>query len=182
MKRADLEHVIRAAAAITGEEEFVILGSQAILGSAPSAPLLAPELCMSVEADIYPRARPELADAIEGALGRNSDFHDLHGYYADGVGPETAILPRGWEERLVAIDNTNTGGGRGYCLEPHDLAIAKLAALREKDREFVAALLRHGLANIETLRHRLSMTALAPGSRAAIEHWLAGRSLAKGKG
>jgi hypothetical protein len=85
MKRADLEHVIRPAA-ITGEEEFIVVGSQAILGSAPSAPLLAPELCMSLEADIYPKAKPELSDVIEGALGRNSDFHGLHGDDGTGVG------------------------------------------------------------------------------------------------
>lgn len=51
MKRADLEHVIRAAAAVTGEYEFVIIGSQSILGPIPYPP---DELTMSMEADIYP--------------------------------------------------------------------------------------------------------------------------------
>jgi hypothetical protein len=36
--RAQLEHVIRAAAAVTGEDEIVIIGSQAILGAHPDAP------------------------------------------------------------------------------------------------------------------------------------------------
>ena len=71
---------------------------------------------------------------------------------------------------------------RGYCLEPHDLAIAKLVASHEKDREFVEALLQHGLATIETLRHRLSMTVLEAGHRSTIERWLAERDLPKDKG
>lgn len=42
MKRADLEHVIRAAATVTGEYEFVIIGSQSILGPIPRPPTNAP--------------------------------------------------------------------------------------------------------------------------------------------
>ena len=48
MRRADLEHVVAAAAQIVGEHEFVIVGSQAILGSYPDAP---PSLLRSQEAD-----------------------------------------------------------------------------------------------------------------------------------
>ena len=33
----------------------------------------------------------------------------------------------------------------GWCVEVHDLAISKYAANREKDREFVRALVRHAL-------------------------------------
>jgi hypothetical protein len=35
MKRDDLEHVLRAAGAITGVSTWVIVGSQAILGAVP---------------------------------------------------------------------------------------------------------------------------------------------------
>jgi hypothetical protein len=52
MRRDELEHVIGAAANITGEDEFVVIGSQAILASYPDAP---PELLISMEADVYPR-------------------------------------------------------------------------------------------------------------------------------
>jgi|GEM_PF-2480037 len=38
MRRADLEHLIRAAAGITNEYEFIIIGSQSILGSFLDAP------------------------------------------------------------------------------------------------------------------------------------------------
>ena len=38
MRRHELEHLIRAAAAITNEYEIVVIGSQAILGAVPQAP------------------------------------------------------------------------------------------------------------------------------------------------
>src|SRR5688572_4667997 len=104
MKRADLEHVLRASKDVTGETEFIVLGSQSILGRFPEAP---PEFCASLEVDIYPRHRPELAASIEGALGELSPFHGTFGYYADGISPETATLPKGWAERLVRISNEN---------------------------------------------------------------------------
>ncbi|MGH6754965.1 MAG: DUF6036 family nucleotidyltransferase, partial [Bradyrhizobium sp.] len=77
---------------------------------------------------MYPRWKPEKSDEIEGALGELSDFHQRHGFYADGVEPQTAILPKGWESRLVKVENVNTDGARGWCLEVHDLAVSKLAA------------------------------------------------------
>lgn len=173
MKRADLEHLIRAASAITNERDLVVLGSQAILASIPDAPSKAPELVRSMEADMYPRDRPELAELIEGALGTLSDFESTFGYYADGVGPETAILPNGWADRLVKVETPATGGGRGWCLEIHDLASSKLAAGREKDFEFVEAMLAHGFTNIETLSDRIQNTpALDHARREIISKWL----------
>jgi hypothetical protein len=100
MRRADLEHVVAAAAQIVGEDEFVVVGSQAILGSYPDAPA---SLLRSQEADVYPRNSPEKAIRIDGAIGDGSYFHQTHGYYAHAVGPETAKAPAGWEERLVPV-------------------------------------------------------------------------------
>jgi Nucleotidyltransferase of unknown function (DUF6036) len=78
-------------------------------------------------------------------LGRYSQFDQTFGYYADGVSPETAALPQGWEARLIRVSNENTAGAVGWCLEPHDLAFSKLAARREKDLTFVTNLLRLNL-------------------------------------
>jgi len=64
LKRVDLEHVLRAASAITNEREFIVIGSQAILGQFPDAPA---ELLVSDEVDIYPRHRPDLADLIDAS-------------------------------------------------------------------------------------------------------------------
>ena len=140
MNRAELEHILRACKGTTGETEFVIVGSQSILGRHPDAPRV---LRQSMELDIYPLNRPELSPDIEGSLGRYSQFDTTYGYHADGVGPETATLPAGWETRLVRVENDNTGGAVGWCLDPHDLAYAKLAARREKDMAFVVELIRH---------------------------------------
>jgi hypothetical protein len=164
--RLELEHVIRAAATIAQDDEIVVVGSQAILGQFPDAPA---ELCMSMEADVYPKNRPDLADVIDGSIGELSPFHRTFGYDAQGVAPETSILPAGWAERLVSIQNANTRGATGLCLEVHDLLIAKLAAGREKDVDFAGAAARHGLARGAVLLERLAVTALDPERRALVE-------------
>ena len=152
MTRSQLEHIIGAAGAIADDEDIVVIGSQAILGEFPEAP---EELLVSMEADVYPRTYPERADLIDGSIGEGSPFERLFGYYAHGVGPETAVLPEGWEGRLVAVSNANTRFVRGWCLEAHDLAMAKLVAGREKDLAFVDGLRRHGMAQGEVLKARL---------------------------
>lgn len=153
MNRAQLEHVIRASAAISGDDEIIVIGSQSILGQFPAAP---PDLCRSNEADVYPKNKPELADLIDGSIGELSPFHQTFGYYGQGVGPDTAIVPQGWESRLIAVTNANTRGATGWCLEVHDLVLSKYAAGREKDFEFVAAVIRHGLVNRDELLRRLA--------------------------
>ena len=155
MKRADLEHILRASKGVTGETEFIVVGSQAILGKFPDAPRVLRE---SMEADLYPRHRPQLAEEIEGSLGRYSPFNQTFGYYADGVSPETATLPAGWEERLVKLTNENTDGAIGWCLDPHDLAFSKLAARREKDLIFVATLLHFQMIRPSQLQRLIGFT------------------------
>jgi hypothetical protein len=38
----------------------------------------------------------EKSAAIEGSLGQLSSFHEMYGYYADGVDFKTATAPEGW--------------------------------------------------------------------------------------
>lgn len=152
MRRRDLEHLIRAAAEIADDAEIVVIGSQAILGSFPEAPV---ELLVSVEADVYPKNRPERADLIDGSIGEGSPFHDTYGYYAQGVDERSAILPRGWSERLIPVRNENTRGATGWCLEPHDLVVSKTVAGRDKDLRFLKAAAKHGLVRRDTLLARL---------------------------
>ena len=154
MKLSEVEHVLRAAAEVTQEKEFICLGSQAILGQFPDAPR---ELRVSMELDLYPKAHPEKSDLIDGALGELSSFHATFRYYAHGVGPKTAILPSGWQDRLVRLNSPNTNGAVGWCLEVHDLAVSKLAAGRDKDKEFVSTLLHHHLASRQTLLQRIEL-------------------------
>lgn len=158
MQRAQLEHIIRAAAGITGATEIVIIGSQAVLGQFPNAPA---DLLVSIEADVFTFRHPDDADLIDGSIGEGSPFHQTFGYYAHGVAETTAILPAGWKDRLIPVRNENTGTGCGLCLEVHDLAVAKLAAGREKDSSFVAALLRQKLAKAALIESRLRETSLS---------------------
>lgn len=158
MQRPQLEHIIRAAVGITGATEIVVIGSQAVLGQFPSAP---PDLLVSIEADVFTFRSPDDADLIDGSIGEGSPFHQTFGYYAHGVAEETAILPPGWKERLVKVQNANTGNGCGLCLEVHDLAVAKLAAGREKDTDFVTELFRHQLADPKLIESRLRQSPLS---------------------
>ncbi len=86
--------MIRAVAARANVRDIVVIGSQAIPGSFPHPP---ERLQQSMDADVYPKDHPELSIVIDGAIGELSIFHSTFGYYAHGVGEETAILPSGWE-------------------------------------------------------------------------------------
>jgi hypothetical protein len=162
MNRDQVEHILRAAGAITGLTEWVVVGSQAILGPVPDAPS---ELTASEELDLYAPGDEHASDLIDGSIGERSPFHEAFGYYAHGVGAETATLPPRWRDRAVEIRSENTGGVAGICPHPSDLAVSKLAAWREKDREFVAALLRHAITSAAEIEERLSELDDATASR-----------------
>ncbi len=154
MRRRDLEHLVRAAADIADDDEIIVIGSQAILGQFPDAP---DELCVSAEADVFPKNKPERADLIDGSIGEGSPFHEAFGYYAQGVGETTAVLPHGWRERLIPVQNANTRGATGWCLEAHDLVLSKYVAGREKDARFIRGAVAAKLVSRETLLERLAL-------------------------
>lgn len=164
MTREQLEHLIRAAAVIADDDEIVVIGSQAILGQFPKAP---EPMRVSVEADLFPKNHPERADILEGSIGELSPFHETFGYYAQGVQEETARLPQGWKDRLVVIQNENTRGARGLCLEVHDLLVSKTIAGREKDLGFLRVAAEHRMADPEILLRRLATVEVEPEIRAA---------------
>ncbi len=175
MRLDQLAHVVGAAANVTGEREFVVIGSQAILGTDPDAPA---SLVVSMEVDIYPRASPELADEIDGALGDGSQFHRTFGYYAHAVGPETAKAPAGWERRLVSLNvDPRPGSDRSsvaYCLEAHDLVLAKCAAGRDRDWEFALSALRAGLVHGDELLSRIDAMPLDETRRTQVRSMVTG--------
>jgi hypothetical protein len=129
--------------------------------------------------DAYGRDHDEtarLADLIEGVAGEFSPFEELHGFSIDGVDLETAVLPDGWRDRLVKVQNANTAGPTGesrftgWCLDKEDLCVAKLIAFREKDRNFVATLLNANLVDAGLIASRL--TTIPSRHVAATEHAL----------
>jgi hypothetical protein len=148
MKLHQLEHLIRAAGAITNENLILVIGSQSILAKYPDPPN---PLGVSMEADMCPLNAPEKADEISGAIGEITLFQSTHGYYAHGLPPSACPLPEGWQGRLIRHENANTRGYVGMCLHPDDLACSKLAAGRPKDIDFVAAMLGHKLVTEERL-------------------------------
>jgi len=155
VNRQQLAHLLRSACAIAHDADVLVLGSQSILGSFEEDDL-PPEATASQEADIAFLNDPDRrkADGVEGALGELSAFHDMNGIYAEGVHIDTATLPDGWENRLVSWGLESSQPANPRFLEPHDLAVAKLAAGRPKDRDFVSALLRRGLLDVTVIRAR----------------------------
>jgi hypothetical protein len=168
-----LEHLIRACADIAGDDDIVVVGSQAVLGSHANPPAT---MLVSVEADVYPRHWPERADVIEGAIGEGSPFHATFEYYAHGVGPNTAMAPEGWEERLVALRSENTRGATGWCMEAHDLVLAKCVAGREKDWSFAQEAIRHQVVRPDQLRARLALLPVSQSHRESIAKELEARA------
>jgi hypothetical protein len=155
MNREQLAHVVRAASVITGDGNILIIGSQALLGSWDDGEL-PDEATRSIEADVvFPDDPEELKmDALDGAIGEMSMFHQTHGYYGQGNTITTAVLPAGWEDRVVHLDREDSRPGYARCLEPHDLVIAKLVAGRDKDHEFTSALIKAELVDVELLKRR----------------------------
>ena len=100
------------------------------------------------------------------------------GYYAHGVDQTTAILPEGWIERLIRVENENTGGAIEWCLEAHDLAAAKLAAGRDQDRQFVQVLLTERLVSADQLVERIATLPL-PADQIQLVHARLDRLLPK---
>lgn len=126
----------------------------------------------SMKADVYPLHCPDLADLIDGAIGVLSPFGERFGYCAQGVGPETAILPAGWESRLVKIQNQNTDLKIGYCLEPHDLAASKLVAGRDKDWPFVKELIAHKIIDANLLQERIELLTIPDEHKTRLKRWI----------
>jgi hypothetical protein len=121
----------------------------------------------SLEIDVLPIADDDgeivrLADVIEGVAGEFSPFAQLHAFSIDGVDLRTSALPDGWRDRLVKVQNENTAapGGDpqfiGWCLDKEDLCVPKLCAFREKDQNFVDALITSSLVDPHVIAGRLA--------------------------
>jgi hypothetical protein len=164
MKKQQVDHVLRAAGRITGEKQFIIIGSQSLHGKYPD---IADEILTSFEVDLVASKNADRTEWLN-VIGVDSPFHESFGYYADPVELTTATLPKGWKARLVNLPPGETEGVRGLCLEPHDLAIAKYAAAREKDLIFTRELARRGIVSEERLLTLLDQTRIDEQLRSRI--------------
>jgi hypothetical protein len=176
MKKPEFDHVIAVAAQVTSETEIVVIGSQAILGSTAEPP---ESLLRSMEADVYPRRNPELAEEIDGVLGDGSPFQQTYGYYAHGVGPDTAKAPASWEERWVWVAVRKRPGDKdgevyALCIEAHDLILAKCAAGRARDWDFAADAIAGRVVEMDVLLARIDSLPLGADERLRVREGLEG--------
>jgi len=175
MRKPDFDHVVAAAVDVSGEREIVVIGSQAILASVDDPP---PALVESMELDVYPLNDPEKAEEIDAALGDGSPFQGTFGFYAHGVGPETVKAPAGWEERLIKVAVPPRPAQKvepvAYCLELHDLVLAKCAAGRERDWDYARTMLERELVGLDELLGRVGEMPVPAATQTRITAMLKG--------
>ena len=164
MKKRQVDHVLRAAGRLTGERQFIIVGSQALHGKYPD---VADQILTSFEVDLIASDHAEPTEWLN-AIGVDSQFHETYGYYVDPVDVGSSTLPKGWKGRLVNLPAGDTEGVRGLCLDPHDLAISKYVAFREKDLVFTRELARRGITSQAQLLTLLEQTKLGDELRERI--------------
>jgi hypothetical protein len=165
----DLLRVVRALSYEFKTDTIFVVGSQAILASMPDAPEPARA---SPEIDAYPENAKlwELAEAqnatddipssasehIDGLFGWNSQFHQTHGFYIDGVDETTAKLPRGWQGRSVKVRSEVDGRAVfGIAPAPEDLIASKVVRLDDRDKVFVEAIHAQRPLDLDLVEQRI---------------------------
>jgi hypothetical protein len=145
LRRPDLDHILRAAASLSGHTRFVMVGAGAVITTAWHIPLT---MMLTEEIDIYVEeaADPEWdSDLIDANIGRYSQFHRTFGCHGDGVSSRTAIMPTDWRTRAREYA-TPDGAATALCPSADDIAIAKLCAWREKNQAWLREAFRSGIA------------------------------------
>lgn len=82
------------------------------------------------------------------------------------------MLPTNWALRTIPIRNSKTNHNTAHCLEAHDLAASKLAAFREKDRDFVRVLLEGKFISPRKLIARIRLLPVAEAQRKRLIAWI----------
>lgn len=167
LTRNDLILALDKCSGLTGDREFVVIGSVSILGSKPSAPR---HLTISADIDLFPRfgESGEKNEMIDKHFGQGSEFELENNFYIEGVGAWTMMTsPQGWEKRMVAI--TAPSGAIGWCLDPFDLAFNKLEAGRDKDLEYVGEMVKANITPAYSLQGFLRQHAPSPEIRERLE-------------
>lgn len=151
MTRDDLRLLFAQARKLSGEADFVVLGSLAALGYAGKLPA---RMAMSLDVDAYGKSDPARIFDLASKLGQGSAFEAAHGYYLDPISPRIATLPEGWQERLVRIELEP--GLAAWFLEPNDAAVSKYARMEPRDREWIRAGLEAAILSLPIIESRFS--------------------------
>jgi hypothetical protein len=170
VKRPDLEHLIRACGTIVDDHDVLVVGAQAVLGRHPNA---WERVTLSDSADLIPKTWPDRYKLIAGTIGPGTAFREAFGYCARGVRLDELVLPEGWQERLASITSERTASTTGWCLEPHDIVIGKLAADRAQDHRFLTEMLAASYVARDLLLERLGKTTIEERLRALIRERIA---------
>ena len=87
---SDLKLALDSCADLTGDREFVVVGSVSILGARP---LAAGALTVSADIDLFPRFNEsgEKNKLIERHFGAGSQFELENSFYIEGVGSWTMM-------------------------------------------------------------------------------------------
>ena len=152
--KADIAHILQAAAGVTGRDTFVIVGTGAVIAQLDTVPL---DLMETREVDLYvpdDRDGYGISDLIDGSIGEGSPFDEAFGYHAHGVGARTACLPDDWPARAVRYDLPKLPDVVCLCPEANDIALSKLCAWRDKDRAWLDAGLTGGVLSLDAMEAR----------------------------
>ena len=146
--------MLRAAGDITGENQFIIIGSQSIHAKYPDR---FESAHISVEVDLYAKNHPEHTNNLMQLDKRPCSTKPMATTQTP-VDATTAVLPKGWKGRLVNLPVTATNGVAGLCLDPHDLLISKYVAHREKDVDFNREVIASGVIDADQLLKLIDAT------------------------
>lgn len=126
----------------------MLVGTGAVIATAKHIPVA---MMLTEEIDIYADGVDDadaISDLIDASIGHLSQFHRTFGYYGDGVGPKTAMMPLDWRMRSIEY-KTPDGLAIAICPSADDIAIAKLCAWREKDQAWLREALRSGIVKAD---------------------------------
>ncbi|MDQ3010430.1 MAG: hypothetical protein M3X11_06975 [Acidobacteriota bacterium] len=154
MKKEQALKLAERVSELTGIAVPIIVGSQSLYALTDDVPEAVKQ---SVECDfLLAAASTEGFRRVITEIGFASDFQAQTGFYADALGLATVVLPTGWQDRLLPLDNAD-GKLCAYCLEVHDACVSKLMAGREKDFAFILGLLERQLILLDTLIERATL-------------------------
>lgn len=92
MNREQLAHILRAASTIVDDPNILVIGSQSVLATFDEDELPdAATASMEVDLAYFDDPTEGKADAVDGAIGELSPFHEMNGVYAQGVSVRTAV-------------------------------------------------------------------------------------------
>lgn len=155
MELKDLRRLFSRARELSGHSEFVVVGSNSVLGVMDHESIPA-RMTQSNDVDAYTKSDPARVFDLGRELGQGSAFEMEYGFYLDPISPALPTLPDGWKDRLFRTDLDD--GLVVYFLDPNDAAVSKYARGEPRDREWLQAGLGSGLLSPQLIEYRMRET------------------------